>query len=107
MWHLMSLRIGSVHFNRAMYDGVHDVLYLGAGEPRRAVWTDVTDDGHALRYAENGRLIGLNIVGAARLMESDDEIRVGAFTLRASDVAPLIEEERRRTISVPSAATSE
>ena len=103
----MSLRIGSVHFNRAMYDGVHDVLYLGAGEPRPAVWTDVTDEGHALRYAVNGRLIGLNIVGAAGLVESDDVIRVGAFTLRAADIAPLLESETRRTISVPSAATSE
>lgn len=103
----MGLRIGSVHFNRAMYDGVHDVLYLGAGEPRRAAWTDVTDEGHAMRYAANGRLIGMNIVGAARLVESDDEIRVGAFTLRTSDIAALLESEGRPTTSVPSAATSE
>ena len=103
----MSLRIGSVHFNRAMYDGVHDVLYLGAGEPRPAVWTDVTDEGHALRYAVNGRLIGLNIVGAAGLVENEDEIRVGAFTLRTSDVAPMLDSQERRTISIPSAATSE
>ena len=42
------------------------MLYLSIGDPARAVDFDETPDGHALRFDEEGELVGLTITDAQR-----------------------------------------
>ena len=66
----MTLTIGSITFDHVSYDRDADVLYLSVGDPERAVEFDESAEGHALRYDSDGRLVGVTIVGAGRLLES-------------------------------------
>jgi uncharacterized protein YuzE len=72
----MSLTIGSVTFDRVSYDRDADVLYLSVGDPCTAVDFDESAEGHALRYDDEGRLVGLTIVGASELLQRDVDIVV-------------------------------
>jgi len=78
----MTLTIGSVTFDRASYDQDADVLYLSVGDPGKAVDFDESAEGHALRYDADGRLVGLTIVGAGRLLERNGAIVVTPPQLR-------------------------
>jgi uncharacterized protein YuzE len=69
----MSITIGDITFDNNFYDAVADVLYLHVGDPASAVDFDESD-GHALRFDSRGRLVGITIVGARRLLESDDRL---------------------------------
>ncbi|MBA2476881.1 MAG: DUF2283 domain-containing protein [Actinobacteria bacterium] len=68
----MSVSVGSVTFDRVSYDREADVLYLSSGDPGQAVDFDESQEGHALRYDSDGRLVGITIVGARRLLEQDE-----------------------------------
>jgi YD repeat-containing protein len=78
----MSVTIGSVTFDRVSYDRDADVLYLSVGDPAHAVDFDESAEGHALRYDADGRLVGLTIVDARRLVERDGAIVVTPPQLR-------------------------
>jgi uncharacterized protein YuzE len=69
----MSITIGGITFDNNFYDAGADVLYLHVGDPASAVDFDESD-GHALRFAADGSLVGITIVGARRLLESDDRL---------------------------------
>lgn len=70
----MSVRFGDHEFERAVYDEEGDVLYLLNGEPGKAASTQATPEGHAVRFDEQGKMIGLTIVNARWLVERDQEV---------------------------------
>jgi YD repeat-containing protein len=78
----MTVTVGSTTFDRVSYDRDADVLYLSVGDPARAVDFDESAEGHALRYDADGRLVGLTIVDAHRLLERDGAIVVTPPQLR-------------------------
>ena len=78
----MSLTIGAVTFDHVSYDRDADVLYLSVGDPATAVDFDESAEGHALRYDGEGRLVGITIVGASKLLERDGEVLVTPPQLR-------------------------
>jgi YD repeat-containing protein len=72
----MSITIGSITFDRVSYDRDADVLYLSVGDPTCAVDFDESAEGHALRYDAEGRLVGITIVNARRVLEREGTIVV-------------------------------
>ena len=78
----MSISVGTITFDRVSYDREADVLYLSAGDPALAVGFDESREGHALRYDADGKLVGLTIVNARRLLEQDGGIVVTPPQLR-------------------------
>lgn len=66
----MSVTIGNIQFSRALYDAEVDVLYLHVGDPADAVDFDASEEGHALRYGEGDRLVGLTVLNARWLLDN-------------------------------------
>ena len=62
-----------------------------SGDPANAVDFDESPDGHALRYDADGRLVGITIVGARRLADAREDVRVQApVTLSADTLAAIV-----------------
>lgn len=80
----MTVTVGSITFDHVSYDRDADVLYLGVGAPAEAVDFDESAEGHALRYAADGRLVGITIVDARRLLEREGAIVVTPPQLRVN-----------------------
>lgn len=72
----MSITIGRITFDRVAYDTEADVLYLHVGDPANAVDFDESPEGHALRFDAEGRLVGVTIVGARRLLDRGSTIPI-------------------------------
>jgi uncharacterized protein YuzE len=72
----MTIRVANTDFDRVDYDADADVLYLAAGDPARGVDFDETPEGHAVRYAADGELVGITIVNARRLLDENGAIRI-------------------------------
>jgi uncharacterized protein YuzE len=72
----MTIQIGSAIFDNVYYDAEVDVLYLHTGEPSTAVDFDESPEGHALRFDADGKLVGVTIVGAKALIDSEGEIKI-------------------------------
>jgi len=70
----MTITLGQLTFDHATYDERGDVLYLHAGEPQAAADADETPEGHAVRYAADGRVIGVTIVNAKWLLDQGQPI---------------------------------
>ena len=68
--------IGHITFDRVRYDRAGDVLYLHVGDPGTAVEFDASPEGHALRYAAAGRLVGVTIVNTKWLLEHAGRITI-------------------------------
>ena len=68
------VNVAGVEFDRVVYDAGGDVLYLHVGDSETAVDWDATPEGHATRYAADGRLVGLTIVNARWLLEREGKI---------------------------------
>lgn len=87
----MTVRIANRDFDRVDYDGDADVLYLAADEPDLAVEFDETPEGHAVRFDADGRIIGITIVNARKLIDQDGAIRITLpETISAADIAPAL-----------------
>jgi uncharacterized protein YuzE len=71
-----SVRIGELVFDDVSYDARGDVLYLSIGPPRAAADSEVSPEGHAIRFDAQGRVIGVTLVSPRLLTERD-----GALTL--------------------------
>jgi YD repeat-containing protein len=71
-----NVTLGDTVFDRVVYDREADVLYLHAGDPKRAVEFDESPEGHALRYDAAGQLVGVTIVNARKLVEQDGGVSV-------------------------------
>ena len=87
----MTVRIANIDFDRVDYDAEADVLYLAADDPALAVEFDETPEGHAVRFDATGRLIGITIVNARRLLDQHGEIRITLpETISAADIGPAL-----------------
>ncbi len=72
----MKVTIGNTEFDHATYDAEADVLYLRAGESKLAARTHATPQGHAIRYDDQGRVIGMIIVNAKWILEREGHISI-------------------------------
>lgn len=72
----MSITVGGITFDHVRYDPEADVLYLHVGDPARATTFDESPEGHALRFDDRGDLVGLTIVNAKALLESEEPVAV-------------------------------
>jgi uncharacterized protein YuzE len=70
----MTVVIGNHCFEHVVYDEEGDVLYLRAGETRDPASTYATPEGHAVRFDEQGSVIGMTLVNARWLLERDGRI---------------------------------
>lgn len=80
--HAMGVTIGSTTFDRVAYDSDADVLYLSVGDPGDAVRFEESSEGHALRYDDQGRFVGITIVNARLLLDREGAIVVTPPQLR-------------------------
>lgn len=89
----VSIRIGSLVFDHADYDGENDVLYLHVGEPRAGEGEE-TPEGHVVRFAPGTQeVVGLTILGPRRILEDKGRVVVtvpAAVETTAADLAPAL-----------------
>jgi uncharacterized protein YuzE len=89
----MTIRIANIDFDRVSYDADADVLYLASDDPELAVEFDETPEGHAVRFDADGRLIGITIVNARKLVDKDGGVRITLpETISAADIGPALVE---------------
>lgn len=72
----MNIRIDGLVFDRANYDADGDVLYLARGASNEAADAVLTPEGHGVRYAEDGQVIGVTIINARRLLARDGHLTI-------------------------------
>jgi uncharacterized protein YuzE len=90
----VSITIGGTTFDRVSYDSDADVLYLHVGDPSSAVDFDESPEGHALRFDSAGRLVGVTLVNARRLLEQGEPIAITVpqrLAIDPSALAPAID----------------
>lgn len=90
----MSVTISDITFDRVRYDEDGDVLYLHRGDPADAVDFDESPEGHHLRFASDGQLIGITIVRPHWLLENE-----GKITITLPDQISIHREELREALS--------
>ncbi|MGO9497099.1 MAG: DUF2283 domain-containing protein [Solirubrobacteraceae bacterium] len=84
------MKINGLVFDRANYDTDGDVLYLARGETTEASDAALTPEGHGIRYDSEGRVIGVTIINARRLLERDGHVTITLLQevqLAAGDLA--------------------
>ncbi len=89
----MRVRIGPYEFDHVTHDAVGDVLYLRAGASRPAADAFGTPEGHAVRFDEDGNVIGITIVNAKWLLERDGTIGITVpevIEMSADELAPVL-----------------
>jgi uncharacterized protein YuzE len=74
--HSPSVTIADLTFDRVRYDEDADVLYLHTGSPADAVDFDESPEGHHLRFASDGQLIGITIARPRWLLENKETITI-------------------------------
>ena len=72
----MTVTIANITFDRVRYDPEGDVLALHVGDPATAVDFDESPEGHALRFDSAGQLVGITIMNARWLLETDGKIEL-------------------------------
>ena len=90
----MTITVGHTTFDRIHYDADADVLYLHVGEPSQAVAFDESPEGHALRYNDDGELVGITIVNAKRLLDDAKPIVITIperVTIDPATLAPAVD----------------
>lgn len=70
--------IGPTTFDRVAYDAAADALYLRVDGARTDTDARLSPEGHRLRIDEDGRLVGLTVVGARRMLEQRKPIVITA-----------------------------
>jgi uncharacterized protein YuzE len=86
----ISITIDDITFDRGHYDAEGDVLYLGRGDTNVVSNGALTPEGHAVRYDDNGEVIGVTIIDARRIIEHDGHLTITlphAVRVPASDLA--------------------
>ena len=74
----MRVRIGNMEFDHVSYDRDVDVLYLHSGDPSDATEFDAAAEGHALRYDDFDRLIGITILNPRLLLAEEGRVVITA-----------------------------
>jgi uncharacterized protein YuzE len=90
----MKITVGDTTFDRVDYDAAADVLYLHVGDPGQAAEFDESPEGHALRFDETGRLVGLTIVNVRQLLDGEKPIVVTIperVTIDPAALAPAVQ----------------
>lgn len=72
----MNVKIDDLTFDRGHYDADGDVLYLGRGDTNHASDAALTPEGHGVRYADHGEVIGVTIIDARRIIEHDGYLTI-------------------------------
>lgn len=72
----MSVTIGPYTFPVVHYDPTGDVLYLHTEAPDGAVDFDESPEGHGLRFGPDGALVGMTILNAKWLIETEGKVTV-------------------------------
>ena len=72
----MIVDVDGIEFDNNAYYSEGDVLYLHVGPSSSAVDWDETPEGVHTRWGSDGRLVGLTIVNARRMLERDGKIVV-------------------------------
>jgi uncharacterized protein YuzE len=72
----MNVKIDDLIFDSGHYDAEGDVLYLGRGDTNHASDAALTPEGHGVRYDESGEVIGVTIINARRIVESDGYLTI-------------------------------
>jgi uncharacterized protein YuzE len=72
----MNVKIDDLTFDRGHYDAEDDVLYLGRGDTNHASDAALTPEGHGVRYDDSGEVIGVTIINARRIVESDGYLTI-------------------------------
>lgn len=86
----MNVKIDDLIFDRGNYDAEGDVLYLARGTTNHASDAALTREGHGVRYDESGEVIGVTIINARRIIESDGHLTITlphAVLVQARDLA--------------------
>lgn len=86
----MNVKIDDLIFDRGNYDAEGDVLYLARGAENHASNAALTREGHGVRYDESGDVIGVTIINARRILESDGHLTITlphAVLVQARDLA--------------------
>lgn len=88
----MTITLGGIDFDRVDYDPEGDVLYLHVGDPSSAVEFDGVPEGHHVRYAADGSIVGITLLSPRWLLEHDGEIvlTLPERTIRATDLGPAL-----------------
>lgn len=90
----MTITVGPYRFDHANYDELGDVLYLRLGEVQPAADAFGTPEGHAVRFDDQGTVIGITIVNARWLIDRDGKILItvpsmpSTIEASADDLAP-------------------
>ena len=71
----MTLKLGSVEFNKISYDADADVLYLAVEGHPAVRWVEAPE-GHVLRYDEHDELVGVTLIGARYHLDEDGRVAV-------------------------------
>jgi uncharacterized protein YuzE len=90
---LVNIQIGHLTFDQATYDERGDVLYLHIGDRQAASDGEVTPEGHALRFDADGKLVGVTIVNAKRLLAVDGKLTITLperFEVAPEAIAPAL-----------------
>jgi uncharacterized protein YuzE len=72
----MNITIDDITFDRGHYDPDGDVLYLGRGDSSATANGALTPEGHAVRYDVSGKVIGVTIIDARRIIEHDGHLTI-------------------------------
>jgi uncharacterized protein YuzE len=72
----MNVKIDNLLFDRGHYDAEGDVLYLGRGDANYAANAALTPEGHGVRYDGDGKVIGVTIINARRIIEHDGYLTI-------------------------------
>lgn len=89
----MTTTIGGIEFDNVDYDAGADVLRLHIGDPATAVDFDETPEGHALRFDDAGRIVGLTLVQPRHHLETQGQVKVtlpDPHTLVSRELEPLL-----------------
>src|SRR4051794_29724034 len=84
-----TIHVGPLEFDHAEYDARGDVLYLRRGRTRIAASTYGTPEGHAVRLDDSGDVIGMTLVNAKWLFDTEGHLRVTVPTPVESDAGEL------------------
>jgi uncharacterized protein YuzE len=90
----MSVTIADITYDRVRYDEDADVLYLHSGDPATAVNFDESPEGHHLRFASNGQMVGITIVRPRWLLEHE-----GKITITLPEQISIDQDELREALS--------
>ncbi|HEX5584124.1 DUF2283 domain-containing protein [Gaiella sp.] len=89
----MSVKLGGYMFEHACYDHEVDVLYMRNGPSSDATDFGESPEGHHLRFAPDGTLLGITLVNPRWLLEQDGKIVVtlpDGSRLETADLGPAL-----------------